>query len=310
VTESQPELAPRPSRTLCLGEALVDLICEKPIASLAEADAFVPHSGGAVANVALVAARMGAHVALAGGAGSDDWGRWLQGRLRNEGIDLSFFELIKGLQTPIAAVAIGDDGDAAYHIYGEQIPTVVHALGKRVEEAVEESAALFLSSNTLVGAEERKVTMRARELALERDLPVIFDPNLRLHRWRSRADAAASANACVPDALLVRLNEAEAALMTGEKHPERAATALLKAGARMVVITLGPEGAILRGEFRVDAPGVPARVISTVGAGDVLTGTLLGRLATSDFYPPAVAAGLRDAVAASARACERWGALE
>jgi sugar/nucleoside kinase (ribokinase family) len=98
--------------------------------------------------------------------------------------------------------------------------------------------------------------------------------------------------------------------MTGERDPERAATALLEAGARMVVITLGPEGAILRGEFRLDVPGVPAQVISTLGAGDVLTGTLLGRLATSDFYPPAVAAGLRDAVVASARACERWGALD
>ena len=40
--------------------------------------------------------------------------------------------------------------------------------------------------------------MRARELALELGRPVIFDPNLRLHRWRSRAEAAASANACVP----------------------------------------------------------------------------------------------------------------
>lgn len=310
MTESQLELAPRPLRSLCLGEALVDLICEKPIGSLAEADAFVPHSGGAVANVALVAARMGAPIALAGGAGSDDWGRWLQARLFDEGIDLSFFELIKGSQTPIAAVAIGDDGDATYHIYGEQLATVAHALGARVEEAVEESAALFVSSNTLVGAEERKVTMRARALALERELPVIFDPNLRLHRWRSRADATASANACVPHAFLVRANEAEAALMTGERDPERAATALLKAGARMVVITLGAGGAILRGEFHVDVPGVPAQVISTLGAGDVLTGTLLGRLATSDFHPSAVAAGLRDAVVASARACERWGALE
>ena len=34
---------------------------------------------------------------------------------------------------------------------------------------------------------------------------VIFDANLRLHRWSSRADAAASANACVPGALLARL---------------------------------------------------------------------------------------------------------
>ena len=68
--------------------------------------------------------------------------------------------------------------------------------------------------------------------------------------------------------------------------------------------------AILRGELRADAAGVSAHVVSTVGAGDVLTGTLLARLAASDFYPSAVAAALPGAVEASARACERWGALE
>jgi fructokinase len=152
--------------------------------------------------------------------------------------------------------------------------------------------------------------MGARDTALALDRPVIFDPNLRLHRWRSRAEAAASANACVPGALLVRANAAEAALMTGEDDPERAAQALVKAGARLVVITLGAGGAILRGELRADAPGVPARVLSTIGAGDAFTGVLLARLALTGFYPAAVAAALRDAVAEGARACERWGALD
>src|SRR5207237_5065800 len=113
-----------------------------------------------------------------------------------------------------------------------------------------DAAALFISSNTLVGPEEREITMRARDAALELERPVIFDPNLRLHRWSSRADAAASANACVPDALLVRANRAEAALMTGEEDAERAALALVKAGARLVVVTLGPDGAILRCSLR------------------------------------------------------------
>src|SRR5213076_2507370 len=148
-------------------------------------------------------------------------------------------------------------------------------LRDRVEEAVRASAGLFFSSNTLLGADEREVTMQARAVALELERPVIFDPNLRLHRWRSNADAAATANACVPGALLVRANDSEAALMTGEDDPERAALALVKAGAEVVVITLGPDGAILRGEIRVDVPGVPAEVRSTIGAGDVLTGILL-----------------------------------
>jgi fructokinase len=187
---------------------------------------------------------------------------------------------------------------------------VVEALGDEVQSAVADAVALFLSSNTLVGDEERDVSMRARQAALELGRPVLFDPNLRLHRWRSAAAAAAAANACVPQALLVRANLAEASLMTGEEDPERAALALVKAGARLVVLTLGADGAILRGELRADVPGVPADVVSTVGAGDVLTGTLLARLAVSEFYPPAVAAALPDAVAASSAACQRWGALE
>jgi fructokinase len=98
--------------------------------------------------------------------------------------------------------------------------------------------------------------------------------------------------------------------MTGEADPERAAQALLKAGARLVVITLGEHGAMLRGELRADAAGVRARVVSTIGAGDVLTGVLLARLALSGFYPAAVAAALREGVVHAARACERWGSLD
>ncbi|HEY5318078.1 MAG TPA: PfkB family carbohydrate kinase [Solirubrobacteraceae bacterium] len=296
--------------TLCLGEALVDLICRRPVDDVAEVDAFVPAFGGAVANVAVVAARHGARVALAGGAGQDVWGEWLRDRLEDEGVDLRWFELVPGSPTPMALVTIDGAGEPRYQIYGDGIATVVHALDSRVSEAVEACDALFFSSNTLVGQAEREVTMQARTLALERDRPVIFDPNLRLHRWPSRADAAASANACVPGALLVRANAAEATLMTGEADPERAASAILKAGARLVVLTLGAEGAILRGELDADAPGAEVEVRSTVGAGDVLTGVLLARLAGTGFYPPAVAAALPEAVKEAGQACERWGALE
>ena len=307
---AQPPGPPPGAATLCLGEAVIDLICERPLEDLALADAFVPHFGGAVANVAVIAARHGAHVALAGGAGDDVWGRWLRDRLEREGVGLSLFELAPGSPTPLALVAVSRAGEPTYQIYGETIATVVGALSGRLEEAMKDAAAVYISSNTLVGPAEREVTMRARELALELGRPVVFDPNLRLHRWRSRAEAAAAANACVPGALLVRANAEEARILTGEDDLERASLALLKAGSRMVVITLGPAGAILRGEMRLDVPGRPAAVLSTIGAGDVLTGVLLARLATSAFYPPALAASLPEAVTQASLACERWGALE
>jgi sugar/nucleoside kinase (ribokinase family) len=62
--------------------------------------------------------------------------------------------------------------------------------------------------------------------------------------------------------------------------------------------------------MRADAPGVPALVRSTIGAGDAFTGVLLARLALAGFYPPAAVAALGEAVAAGAAACERWGALD
>jgi sugar/nucleoside kinase (ribokinase family) len=311
VSATSPDQPPLGAPTLCLGDAVVDLICERPVDRVSDADAFVPHLGGAVATVAVVAARNGAHVALAGGAGDDAWGRWLRERLQREGVGLSQFELVPAAQTSLAITAIDSSGEPSSAVYGAPIATVALALGDRVEEAVRGSAALFITSGTLVGAEESEVTMRAREVALSLGRPVVFDPKLRLDRWRSRAEAAAAANACVPGALLVRATAGDAELMTGEEDPERAALALLKAGARMVVITLGRlDGAILRGELRLDVDGVPATVLSKIGAGDVLTGVLLARLATSAFYPAAVAAWIPVAVAESARARERWGALE
>jgi sugar/nucleoside kinase (ribokinase family) len=303
--------AAAPSRTLCLGEALVDLVGEAHGAALTEVPRFSRHFGGVTANIAVFAARLGARMAVAGGAGDDDWGRWLKERLERERVDASLFVLRPELETLLAFVSVNERGEPTYHLRGTARGTVVDALAGRVEEAVEDSAALFISTNTLAGAEEREVTMRARAAALEHGRPVIFDANLRLHRWSSRADAAASANACVRGALLVRLNLFEAELMTGENDPERAALALVKAGARLVVLTLGAEGVLLRGVLRATVPGITRTgVLSTLGAGDALTGTLLGRLALSGFYPSSVAAALPEAVEAAAEACGRWGALD
>jgi sugar/nucleoside kinase (ribokinase family) len=308
VTTSSPDPPPPGAPTLCLGEARVDLICERPVLAMSEVDALVPRLGGSAAVVAVTAARYGAHVAFAGGAGDDAWGRWLRGRLSRDGVETSLFDLVPGAQTPLAIVLVDGGGVPSCELYGGGFAG--RALGGRLEEAVRGSAAIVFGSAALEGSEEADVTMRAREMALSLGRPVVFDPGIRVDRWRSRAEAAASANACVPDALLVRATAADAALMTGENDPERAALALLKAGARMVVVTLGADGAILRGELRLDVDGAPANVVTTLGAGDVLTGILVARLATSAFYPSSVAASLPDAVAQAARASERWAALE
>jgi fructokinase len=297
-------------RTLLLGECLVDLVCERPAASLADATAFTPHFGGAVANAAVVAARGGADVALAGGAGDDAWGAWLRDRLQAEGVDLAWFRLVAGLQTPLSTVIVDAEAQPQFAIYGDAIGATIEAIGSLLGEAVESCDALFLASNTLVGEPERALSMQARERALALEKPIVFDANLRLHRWPAPARAASVAREFVPGAFLVKANAEEARLLTGERDAALAAEALLAAGARNALITRGAEGALLRGEDRgVEVPGAPATPVDTTGAGDTFSGVVLARLAATGYYPPAIGAALGEAVEASARATEHWGAL-
>jgi sugar/nucleoside kinase (ribokinase family) len=295
---------------LCLGEAIIDLFCERPVASLAEADSFVPHCGGAVANAAVTAARCGAEVSLAGGVGDDAWGDWLEERLRAQGVGLRWLGRLAEFPTPLAFVLVNEAAEPDFIVYGEGIEAGVLSLEGHLEEAIEAHDALLFGSNTLLGTRERALTLRARELALATGKHVLFDPNLRMRRWRERNQPLEMTAAALQGATLVKVNRSEAELLTGLADPAEAADRLVEMGARLVAVTLGPDGALLRGAAVADAAGVPAAAVDTTGAGDVVTGVLAAALSKSHFSPQAAADALGPAVAAAARATEGWGALD
>ena len=100
-------------------------------------------------------------------------------------------------------------------------------------------------------------------------------------------------------------NQVEAAqLVGGEGGADDPEVALLRAGARAVVVSRGRDGAVLatdRSRWRAAAPAVAA--IDSAGAGDVLTGTLAGLLAQGSTLESA----LRVAVAAASLSVTRPG---
>ena len=155
-------------------------------------------------------------------------------------------------------------------------------------------ANLGITSIYLQGHRQQRDHWHRPRTALSNDLCRRWSPDDAMERTGSARRSPGRPDATPP---------------AGEEDAERTAAALVAAGARLVVLTLGAAGAILRGELRADVPGVPvARVVSTVGAGAAVTGTLVALLAATGFYP--AAASLRDAVAAGALACERLGALD
>ena len=297
---------------LCLGEAIVDLICEEEAASLGEASAFRPHFGGALANVAVSAARHGAAAALAGGVGDDPWGEWLEERLAGEGIDLRWFSKVPGLETPVAFVTFGPEREPTFAVYGDGIRAGIHSVESRLEDAVAASSAVVFGSNTLVGGPERAVTLRARDLAVAAGIPVMFDPNVRPNRWEDMAAAWELCRTAAAGLFVIRANLAEARGMTGlgaDADPAECAEAMCDLGARVAVLTMGAGGVLARGEAAGEADAPKVDVVSPLGAGDAFFGALAAESARGGWTPEAVVAGLETAAAAGARACERWEAV-
>jgi sugar/nucleoside kinase (ribokinase family) len=295
---------------VCLGESLVDLICEREVASLRDADEFHPHLGGALANVAVAAARAGARASLLSGAGGDPWGEWLRDALAGAGIEMEAFALAAGAPTPVAFVTFLPGGEPQFQVYGEGINAAMRATASHADEALSHGSALAFGSNTLVAKPERTLTRRARALALEAGKPVLFDPNLRPTRWEDLDDAIELCRELMRGALMVRTNREEARLLTGEEDPAAAAERICELGATLGVVSLGADGALVRGAASAETPGEEVEVVSTLGAGDAFFGTLAAGLARRGWDARRAGEALPEAVAASAEACTRWGAWD
>jgi sugar/nucleoside kinase (ribokinase family) len=295
---------------VCLGESLVDLVCEGEVASLRDAGEFRPHLGGALANVAVAIVRAGAPASLVSGAGDDPWGTWLREALTGQGVDMAPFAIVDGGPTPVAFVTFPFGGEPQFQVYGEGIAAAMGAAGGHLDGAIARGSALAFGSNTLVTDADRALTRRARDAALAAGMPVLFDPNLRPTRWRDLGDALERCREMMRDAFLVRVNEEEARLLTGEREPAAAAERICELGAALGVVSLGADGALVRGAARAHAPGVAVEVVSTLGAGDAFFGTLAAEMGRLGWDAARAGEALPAAVEASARTCTRWGAWD
>ena len=307
------EAAAARGSVVCLGEALVDFVSEQPVDDVTDAPSFAPRFGGSVANIAVGAARFGAATAMVGGAGDDPWGVWLRRTLAAAGVDVAWFDLLRGAPTPHTFVAVSAEGEPSYAFFGsEGRQLAIASVGGRLREPFGGDPGVFVfGSDTLNGDQERAITLRARDLARDAGWLVAYDPNLRPVRWEDRDEMLAAARSALPGAALVKANLAEAQALTGQRSAGAAAQGLVAHGAGSAVVTLGAEGILVvvgEGPPREVAP-VAARIVDATGAGDSVGAVLAAALArTGDLgaLPAAAAVAARTA----ARVTEARGALD
>jgi fructokinase len=305
-------------RVVVIGEALVDLV---PAATEA-GPGLVPRAGGAPANVAVGAARLGAPVAFAGSLSSDAFGRLLADHLAGEGADLSLAPLVDA-PTPLAVVSLDDAGVATYGFYlsataAEALTatTVTPLLGA---DGDERPAVVHVSCGavTLVDAAGGRALTSLLHQAHGRVL-TSFDPNVRPTFVDDLGAYAGAVEAVLPACDLVKVSDEDLGHLYPGTDVAEVARRWREAGAGAVVVTLGPDGALVEAAAgAASVPGVPVEVVDTVGAGDTFGAALLAwlhrhgvadRAALDDLDLEAWRDALDQGARAAAITCTRVGA--
>lgn len=298
-------------RIVVVGEALIDLVVD------AAGDVrAVP--GGAPANVALAAARLGAPVAFAGAVAPDRFGERLLARLADAGVETDLVQRVDR-PTTLAVAELDGRGTATYRFYvdGTSAPALDRVPPVGAHDIVV-TGGLALVLEPMATTVERLLRGRSTTDAAAGVVPdgvVMVDVNARprviddLAAYRRRLERVIAASH------VVKVSDEDLGVLAPGTEPERAAAGLLDLGPQVVVLTAGSEGTrVLTRTGAVTVPVEPVEVVDTVGAGDTFVGAFVAAWARAGLAVDDLAdlGALVDAVAFANRAagitCTRSGA--
>ena len=270
---------------VCLGEILIDLFPAELGRRLAEVSAFLPKPGGAPANVAVAAARLGKKSAFIGQAGDDIFGHRLREILAGEGVDVRGLRFDPDRRTTLAFIAMPDEHSAEFVFYRNP-GADLGLLAEELDLALLASTRAFhCGSLSLVAEPARTATHTALRLARQAGALISFDVNYRPSLWQNPREALDCIWAVLPQVHLLKVNEKELELLTGGGDPDNAAPALLAKGPALIAVTFGAGGSYF---FTAKASGyVPAFQVLTVdaiGCGDAFMAGLLCQLVSEDDW--------------------------
>lgn len=264
------------------GEALVDMTP----ARVGEGEGYLPRPGGSPYNVAVALSRLDVPVAFLGRVSTDAFGRLLRQHLVGNGVDLRY--LREGPELSTLAFVHLAGAEPEFTFYGEGAadrqlrPEDLPAAFPQDVLAIHcgsISLALEPIASTLDGLMRRE---RKKRL-------ISLDPNVRPGLIRNREAYRERLEEWVASADLVKVSRADLSWLYPQDPIDHTAERWRGMGPAFVVVTLGERGAQGFGRHGVvRVPGIPVRVVDTVGAGDAFTAGLLawlfhhGRLTPGD----------------------------
>lgn len=262
---AQPEI-------ICLGEPMLEFNQQSD-------GRYLAGHGGDSSNCAIAAARQGASVGYFTRLGADAFGDSFIQLWRDENVDASAVIRDPKAHTGIYFVTHSESGhtfsymragSAASRMSPDSLPVdyirgakILHSSG--ISQGISESAA--------------DTVFAAMRTAKEAGVQISYDPNLRLKLWPlDRARAIIHAAMALCDIALPSLDDA--AQLIGKNDPDAIADHYLALGAKIVALTLGPDGSLVATpEERRRVAGRRVKSVDATGAGDTYDGSFLAEIA-------------------------------
>lgn len=264
---------------VCLGEILIDMFPSEVGRKIAEVTAFHPNPGGAPANVAVAAARLGKKSAFIGKVGEDAFGYFLKHVLEKENVEVKGLRFDPDARTTMVFIALPDAYHAEFVFYRNPGADLLLQSTELDTELLTTARGFHFGSLSLVADPARSATHTAIDLARNSGALISYDMNYRPSLWKNPDEALQRALETLPKINLLKVNEVEVELLSGETDLQIAGYRLLEMGPELVVITLGARGSYYCSS---QASGfVPAFLVDTVdaiGCGDAFIAGLLSQI--------------------------------
>ena len=244
---------------------------------------YARNPGGAPANVAVAAGRLGAHTAFLGKAGNDMHGKFLKSVLEQEKVDTSGLILDDQYFTTLAFVEVNENGERTFS-FARKPGADTQIQKEEIEIDVLDKTSIFhVGSLSLTAQPARDTTLYAVKRARKKGSIISYDPNYRASLWPDEKTARQQMRSLIPYVDLMKISDEETELLTDEKEVEKAAEILYRQGVKIVAVTLGHKGAYIYGkDGGCVVPGFEATQIGdTNGAGDSFWGGFLYQIIVS-----------------------------
>lgn len=302
---------------LCIGEALIDMICTDRGSTLYAGQHFLKKPGGAPTNVAAAIAALGGKVALSAKVGDDPFGTQLIGVMQDFGVDTRWMLRDKHHFTTLAFVSLMDNGERDF-VFSRGADGQLSTQDIKAIDVNNYGIIHFGSATGFLPGPLQDAYSSLLKQGLKAGRFISFDPNYRHLLFKDNTDdfirqAWYFLEACD----FFKVSDEEALLLTQTNNITDAADIFLQRTNAVFAITLGKEGTLM-GYLNetIQIPSIHVNPVDTTGAGDAFVGAVLYQLSQHNI---AEMKSLNSAQwaqymvhgnKAGARTCEYMGAME